>query len=298
MKKLAFVPTQDEPQIEDAYGHLTPSARAVIDATDDERRAYINSDRWVSYPAGENAVRIVIDLTVRPRTLRPPSALFYAPPNMGKSMVIARSVEQLRPLVQSGQVGEFALVVLQCPPSPTEPRLYEEILRAMRVPVPARAGPSRLHRMVCELLERLSTRVLVIDEIQHITDLGVVHKRVALGTLKSLSNTLGVSIVGFGTSEAKEGLLSDQHLAERFEIHELHKWELGGWYFEVLKTAVADLPLRRRTVIDPKLIELLHKLSMGVPGRLFRILQKGALAAIEGGEEHLTKTVLLRGCGQ
>lgn len=98
----------------------------------------------------------------------------------------------------------------------TEKRLYIDILTALNSPAPDTAAP-RLQAMVMRHLSARGTRLMILDELQRVTELRPREQRAILNALKYLSNQLSMSLAGFGSGEAKALIKSDPHLEERFD---------------------------------------------------------------------------------
>lgn len=146
--------------------------------------------------------------------------------------------------------------------------------------------------MVRQLRAR-NTKLLVIDEIQHALDQRPMAQQVVLNTFKYLSNELGLSIAGFGSSEAKALVRADDHLAQRFEIVALPAWnQKQSWVVDVIRQRIALFPLRRVTVVDRPFMKALLEVSGPVAGRMFGTLERCAIAAIQNGDEKLSPELI------
>lgn len=116
----------------------------------------------------------------------------------------------------------------------TEKRFYGDVLRRLKAPPPIEATASRLQDIALTHLTANRIRMMILDEIQRITELRTREQRIVLNVLKYISNQLSMSIVGFGSGEAKALTEADQHLAERFDIVALpawgkrQRWAVGG----------------------------------------------------------------------
>lgn len=111
---------------------------------------------------------------------------------------------------------------------------------------------------------------------------------VILNVLKYLSNQLSMSICGFGSGEAKALIESDPHLEERFDIVALPAWtKQEKWVVQVVRDRLSFIPLRQPTKVDRALMAALFSNSGTLPGRLFRLIERSAIAALEK-EERLT----------
>jgi hypothetical protein len=87
------------------------------------------------------------------------------------------------------------------------------------------------------------------------------------------------------TQEAKQALMTDQQLADRFEAWELPPWQDDPALLQLLASFAAILPLRRASELrDPKIRNRVLVLTEGVTVRICRLLEAAAIQAIE--KEH------------
>jgi AcrR family transcriptional regulator len=61
-------------------------------------------------------------------------------------------------------------------------------------------------------------------------------------------NDLHLPLVCVGTNEAKQALMTDQQLADRFEARELAAWRDDTAFHQLLASFGSTLPLRRASV--------------------------------------------------
>jgi hypothetical protein len=180
----------------------------------------------------------------------------------------------------------------------TEKRLYIDILTALNSPAPDTAAP-RLQAMVMRHLSARGTRLMILDELQRVTELRPREQRAILNALKYLSNQLSMSLAGFGSGEAKALIKSDPHLEERFDIIALPLWSgKRSWIVDAVRSRIEYMPLRKPTTIDADLMSTLQEHSNGLVGRMFRLLERSALMALEHEEclsAGLVEAVALRG---
>jgi len=212
------------------------------------------------------------------------SVLFWAPPNSGKSHIIKRFLE-----LHTAQIASEAAGVLSMELNDglTEKRLYLDLLSALNAPAPETTA-SRLQAMVIMQLRARRIRLLIFDEIQRATELRHRDQIAILNVLKYLSNQLSISIAGFGSGEAKALIKSDPHLEERFEIVALPDWKTQEkWMVKVVRDRLSFIPLRRPTIVDRDLMSALYFNSGARPGRLFNLIERTAIAALDH-EEQLT----------
>ena len=91
-----------------------------------------------------------------------------------------------------------------------------------------------------------------------------------------------------GTNEAKQALMTDQQLADRFEARELPAWRDDTGFHQLLASFGSTLPLRRASALREARIRkrILH-LTEGVTVRVCRLLEEAAVQAIASGGERI-----------
>ncbi|WP_082560860.1 TniB family NTP-binding protein [Caulobacter sp. Root487D2Y] len=274
------------------FDHLHSEIRHLATAGILARKACIQTDRWISYPAAEDALERIFELLDMPPRLRMPSLLFWASPNMGKTHIQKRFIE----LCIARDTGEApkslskpepygSVLWLEVNDNLSEKRLYMDLLNAFRAPCQDTTA-SRLQAMVLKHFEARSIRMIILDELQRITDLRDRDQRAILNVLKYLSNQLQVSIVGFGSGETKALIKSDAHLEERFDIVALPTWTTKEkWLVNLVSERIEYLPLRKPTSVDRALMEALFLHSRSLLGRMFDLIERTAIAALEHDEQ-------------
>lgn len=276
----------------DPFGHLDERVRAHVTASNAERLAIISTDWWISYPPGDEIVSLLFDLIDLPQRQRPPSVVVHAPPNSGKTAIITRFLALYAARVARGEADPGGVVVLEAPPTVDEKRLYLGLLKAVGAAAPE-TTTARLRTMVINQLHLRRTRLLIIDELQHALGQRPSAQQIVLNTLKTLSNELGLSIAGFGSTEARSLVYSDEHIAQRFEIIGLPAWDKKrSWVVDVVRQRIALFPLRRATVVDRPFMSLLLQLCGPHGGRMLEMLERCARAAILDGSEQLSISLL------
>jgi hypothetical protein len=82
---------------ETPFDHLHPDVAHLATTDQATRRIAILTDRWVSYPAADDAIERMFEQIDTPPRLRMGSILFWAPPNSGKTHIITRFWSCTRP---------------------------------------------------------------------------------------------------------------------------------------------------------------------------------------------------------
>ena len=103
-----------------------------------------------------------------------------------------------------------------------------------------------------------------------------------------MANDLRIPLVCVGTHDAKQALMTDQQLADRFEACELPAWQDDAAFAQLLASFGSILPLRQCSDLrDPKLQKRIFSLTEGVMVRVCRLLEDAAMRGIETGRERI-----------
>jgi hypothetical protein len=271
-----------------SFEHLHPAYQARASLPDDERIEWIRSDRWVNFGMAERALRRLEDLLAYPRGDRMPCMLIFGDTGIGKTKVIAKFVRDHPPVFDHGTgIARTPVVAFQMPAQPDEDQFYDELFGALG----AAKGGGRIEgtRRHCrELLRAMGTRLLIIDEVHAMLAGTYRQQRIFLNTIRFLANDLRMPLVCAGTDEARQAILTDAQLAERFDALELPRWRDDDALRRLLASFAAILPLRRRSSLDsPALRKRVLAISDGVTNRIFRLIEVVAVNAVKSGAERI-----------
>lgn len=262
------------------------SATLALNA--DERIDLVLRDRWVAYPQGQAALVRLEELLRGARRTRMPSLLIVGDPDMGKTTIL-RKFMRGRELIFDPVTGRsrVEIVAIEAPPEADETRLYGAILQAIGAPIPM-GRALQIERAVHGQLERLETRLLVIDETNKLTIGTGAAQRKTLAALRRLSNMLSLSMAYFGTLEALNALTSDPQIEGRVQPFRLGRMAKDEAYAAIITAVVDHLPLRMKSEIDAAFVDTVYQISGGSPGKTFRLLNAAAVQAIDTGSERIT----------
>jgi Bacterial TniB protein len=253
-------------------GHLQSSCRSTARLPDEERIAWIRQERWILYPRAERILARLDDLLDYPPRDRMPCLALYGATGMGKTRIIQKFLRDHRSRFdeRNGKT-RMPVVLIQMPPAPTERDLYEELLIGMGGIFPDGTSATSLRLRIRTLGPQLGVRMLVIDEIHSLLAGTYREQRIALNAIRFLANDLRIPLVCVGTYEAKQALMTDQQLADRFEAAELPPWDDDSAFQQLLLSFESILPLREPSEFkDTKLRHRILSLSEGVLVRICR----------------------------
>lgn len=277
------------------YAHLSAETRKVVELPDDERIKYIRGPLWIGYPAAQKALKKLETLLAHPKKDRMPNLLLVGETNNGKTTIINR-FQQKHPGYTDETTGRVVMPVftIQVPPVPDEVRFYNTILEKLLAPYKDRERADKKLFQVAKILERLQTRLMVLDEIHHIIAGNLSRQRQFLNSIKYLSNELKISLVGVGTGDAFNAITTDPQLSNRFEPLVLPRWKSDDDFLQLLASFEYLTPLKKPSGLadDTAIVEKILSLSEGFIGEISTVLTEAAVVAVEKKEERITVKIL------
>jgi hypothetical protein len=269
---------------------LHASSRILAETSAEERVAWIRQDRWIQYPRAQRIIERLADLIDYPPRDRMPCLVIYGATGMGKTRIIQKFLRDNRTHFDK-ELGRTRLPVvsIQMPPSPSERDLYEELLAAMGGIFTHGTSVTTLRHRIRSPARQLEVRLLVIDEIHSLLAGSYREQRILLNAIRFLANDLRLPLVCVGTHEAKQALMTDRQLADRFEAAELPAWENDSSFQQLLLSFESILPLRLPSEFrDPKVHQRILSLSEGVLVRICRLIEIAATEAIHSRQEYIS----------
>lgn len=277
-----------------SLSHLLPEVAAMLELTVDERAKKIREMKWIPYARAHRIMQKMHDLLHYPPSYRMPNLLVVGDTGNGKTHIIRRFATA-HPSYTREEDGHLIAPVLylQAPIDADERSFYHTLLDITGTPYRAADRGDRKQRQVINTLRRLETRLLIIDEIQHILAGNQSKQRQFLNVLKYLSNELMLPLVGAGIGTAFNAVQHDEQLASRFEPVGLPRWKMSAEYIRLLMTFEQLLPLKKPSnLAEGKLAYKLLGLSEGSLGELTNILQRAAIQAVAEKEECISLSLL------
>ncbi|CDM60307.1 TniB family NTP-binding protein [Rhizobium favelukesii] len=209
------------------YRHLQPMYQKYADMGIEERVAWIRADRWLETADARAALARLGDLLSYPPRDRMPCLLLYGDTGMGKTKVIRKFLRDHQPTFDRGTgVTTMPVVAMQMPAEPVERDVCGELLNSMSAPGPGGDATFRL-KTTCRLMRKMGVRMLIIDEIHAMLTGTYRQQRIFLNVIRFLANDLKVPLICAGTDLARQALLTDPQLAERFEAFQ-SRLDWGG----------------------------------------------------------------------
>jgi len=277
-----------------SYEHLHPEFRRVMALSDQERIAFIDQPRWISYKRAQNLLDILLDLLNKPIRHRMPNLLIAGDSNNGKTTIVRRFIDQYgQGFVNDNAEPVRPIVLAEAPTSADEKGLYISILERFFVPYRPTDPTSKLRYQVVHLCRACSVRMLVIDELHSLLTGTMIKQREVMNALKLLCNELAIPIVGVGTRDAVRVLHTDAQHTSRFDVVELPLWKAGEEFQKLLAGFEKVLPLKNRSRLHQAEVAMpLLAYSEGNTGNLHKLLVDCAKEAIRSGKEQIDKSII------
>ena len=270
-----------------SYPHLLDSIAPLADLPNADRIYEVCKDRWVGYPKAKEALQKMGDLLNHPKISRMPNLLLIASTNNGKSRVLERFAKMHEASDNLG--GEAAcvpVILIEAPKTPDEKRLYFQILEKINARYSATSDKDKLAKNVAEKIQKLGTKMLIIDEFHNVLQASPLKQRQFLVVIKSMCNELGISMVCAGTEDVVHAMQTDPQLANRFPPFILPRWRSGQEYRKFLASYEKVLPLRLPSGLSGEMLaHQVWAMSEGTVGETIDLLKKAAMWAIEKGTE-------------
>ncbi|WP_313903215.1 TniB family NTP-binding protein [Rhizobium leguminosarum] len=243
----------------------------------------MRADRWQETADARAALARLEDLLSYPPRDRMPCLLLYGDIGMGKTKIIRKFLRDHQPISDRGTgVTSMPVVAMQMPAEPVEGDVYGERLSAMSAPGPSGDETFRL-KTTCR------TRMLIIDEIHALLTGTYRRQRVFLNVIRFLANDLKVPLTCAGTHLARQALLTDPQLAERFEAFHLKRWSNTQQFAQLLASLESIMPLRQASQLGTAAVRRkVLDMTDGFTVRIFRLIETVAVEAVRNGKETIT----------
>lgn len=276
------------------YAHLLSAYRPQAALDDAERIAWIRADRWLETAQAAQALARLEDLLSYPARDRMPCLLLYGDTGMGKTKIIRKFLRDHPASFDAGAgITTMPVVAMQMPAEPLERDVYGELLNVLGAPGPANDSAYRQKEICRRLLRTMGARMLIIDEIHALLAGTFRQQRIFLNIVRFLANDLRVPLICAGTDLARQALLTDPQLAERFEAFHLERWQNDLHLSQLLSSLGGILPLRRPSQLGSAAARgRVLDLTDGVTVRIFRLIETVAVEAIRSGSEQDRKSVV------
>lgn len=278
----------------DPERQLMPAARQLLDASDEERINHVYKTAFFEPPRVKEILAEMTDLMTRPKVFRPPNLLVIGATNSGKTEILQK-FRRLHPATArpEGDSIHVPTFYLQAPPGPFEDILLNKALLELGIVPRSSMTPATKIPLLVDALEKVETRVLMIDEVHHMLSGPPKKTSFMMNLIKYISNESQISLVLAGTAAARQALSTDDELIGRFPERPLPPWKNDGAYKELLELFEATLPLRGASnLYQTNLAALVYGESEQQIGGTATVIRECAVRAIRSKSEAITEDIL------
>lgn len=273
---------------------LSRRALELLTASDADRLTHIDKSVFISYERASVILAEMEDLLVQPKTNRMSNLLLIGRSNNGKTEILKEFVKR-HPAEDRQELDTIYAPVayIQSPPGPSEHIFLDKLIQMHGMSVRPNDSADRKMMQALEMLKRVNTKLLIVDELNSLLAGSITKQRFYLNMLKYISNELQISIVAAGTKEAQLAVDSDAQIKSRFPTRILPRWKEDKDFKKLLFNFEFVLPLKQDSEIYKGAIAAkLYGLSEGIIGELAKILRSAAKYAITSKEERITLDVI------
>lgn len=270
------------------YDHLLDKAFDMLSASKKERIRYVNEDKWIGYPRAQQILERLEDFISYPQVERMPNLLIVGDSNNGKTQILKRFAERYPMSIDEDTYTNVQpIVFISAPAKPDENAFLIRLLEEMIIPYAKNDSLEVKRQMAIRVMQSRKTRMLIIDEIQHIIAGPYNAQKGFLNSIKDLCNALKIPIIGAGIEEAFHAIQVDAQLANRFQVEVLERWKFENKgdrvkFAQLVASIETRLPLPEPSYLYKKpYIEQLHYLSDGLIGEVVLIMKQLASYAIK-----------------
>jgi type II secretory pathway predicted ATPase ExeA len=169
-------------------------------------------------------------------------------------------------------------------------RLLESLMQSCSANMP---HDERLH-IARTLLKSLGTKILIIDEFQHLNTGSVTERAALRNVVKEIGEYCNLSVIGVGTPVSLGIIASEPQLARRFEPRALPLWKCDDEGRSLLCALESQLPLEKTSDLggNARLASEIIDLAEGIFDYINKLIDKAAISAIRTGKEKIDMTLL------
>jgi type II secretory pathway predicted ATPase ExeA len=272
---------------------LLPDVRKMLTASNPERIAAIQRDRFIPTAQHLQALNGLRDLFEWIRGIRPIGYTLCGDTGAGKSLIIDLFAADHLFIPQPNSEADLNELIVIEPDSASDMQLVDLLLVATRSELKLRSLDDK-KRHLYKVLKEQCTRSIIIDEANALLSGSVRQRRKIWNIVKKLINR-GISIGLVCTDETRSAILRDSQIETRIVIElTLPLWVDGEEWVKFLFALEASFPLREASNIwaDETMRKYLLDRAKGRLGSAVQLIQFAGIEAIKTGEERITLEIL------
>ncbi len=274
--------------LEGTYHYLGTRGSKYVSASESVRINIITRDIWIDCTRFQHIIRAVENILKASGTVPAPCMLVCGEGGSGKTSLIKK-------ILRTSESWDSGVKSMSLIDNLGGLRFNELVMHAMGVPIyTGRSSRTIIPADATKYVQQQRIKCLIIDEMQASLINTRSEQLKHLNILKALSNEpYCLSIVAFGTAEAKSALSYDQQLARRYDLFDLSKWTLGEEFRNFLATWEQNLPLRKESKIyRDEIARVILELTGGTMDYVVKSIKWAAILAVKSGEEQITPEIL------
>ena len=277
-----------------AFAHLDPAVHDLAASGAVTRIRMVSKDLFIEHEYSRYLNDILDVLLCEPRHGRMPCWLITGDAGMGKTAHLHRFARRY-PDHRAGDGATLIrpIVIANVPTEPTRVTLEIAILEALNAPPMTLSRNIDRAGIIRRLLTAHETRILVLDEIQHLCHSRVRDRAVVLDTIKAFSTTCQINVICAGTPAVEREFHADAQLERRFSVTQFAQWKSGPALQRFLATYERARPLRLASrMATPEFARALIAEAGGITHKIMQYLNGAAIVAIHEGLERITPELL------
>jgi hypothetical protein len=274
--------------------HLDSAVRPLASSDARERIQMISKDLFIEHEYSKHLNDTLDALLCEPRHGRMPCWLITGDAGMGKTAHLHRfSRRYAEHRSEDNATLVRPIVIANVPPEPTRQTLEWSVLEALNAPTVLSGRGIDRAGVIRRLIAAHETRVLILDEAQHLCHSRNRDRAVVLDTIKAFSTTSQINVICAGTPAVEREFRSDPQIERRFSVTRFTPWTAGSALQRFVGTYERARPLRLPSRLSqPEMIRALITETGGITHRIVQCLNSAAMVAVHEGIERITMDLL------
>lgn len=267
--------------------HMLPARRHIAQQSDKLRFDCIWRDCWVNHPSVDSIRSAVRAVYAMPPISRAQCIVVSGVTGMGKTSLFEKIESDLSSL-RKRHPESRGYVSFPLAPDPTLKSFEQAMGEALGVPIGSIQN-GLIPRSFSRLMHLRTMRIIMIDEIHDLLNANKIEQRKFLSFCRAMTGPpLSLSIVAFGTQEAKHALVSDEQLNSRFESYDLKPWQENEDFRSFLAAYESYLPLKKPSELwQQEKVKFLLGATAGVTDGIVKRIKRAAVWSIMSGKESI-----------
>jgi Cdc6-like AAA superfamily ATPase len=225
--------------------HLDSAVHSLTSLDAHDRIRMVSKDLFIEHEYSAHLNDMLDALLCEPRHGRMPCWLITGDAGMGKTAHLHRFARRYSDHRSEDNAALVRpIVIANVPPEPTRQTLEWCVLEALNAPTVLNGRGIDRAGVIRRLLSAHETRVLILDEVQHLCHTRSRDRAVVLDTIKAFSTTSQINVICAGTPAVEREFRSDPQIERRFSVTRFTQWTAGPALRRFVGTYERARPLR------------------------------------------------------